>query len=99
MLLIFVSGLPPAEKPTQKKYWLMSHGAEASSHSKWAEYEAYLRQTSILVPLPPALYRPLPLWVKRTVLLDLPMFQFSERDGQQALEEERRKKRSEEEEA
>lgn len=54
--------------------------------------QAYLRRTSILFPIPPAIYRRIPEVVKRTVLLDLPMFQFDEhKDGPAALEKEKNK--------
>lgn len=85
-----------------------SYGREASSFQtlstcKWAErvgrtcsripnYQAYLQSTSILIPLPPALYCPLPVWLKRSVLLDFPVYQFHEgTDRKAALEEERRR--------
>jgi hypothetical protein len=46
----------------------------------------------LLIPIPPALYKPLPRWVKTWVLLDLPMYQFDEKkDGEKAIEEERQK--------
>jgi hypothetical protein len=51
----------------------------------WAAYRAYLDETSILIPLPPALYRPLPKAVKRTVLLDFPFYQFDE--GEEAADD------------
>ena len=44
----------------------------------WAAYRAYLDETSILIPIPPSLYRPLPKVVKRTILLDFPFYQFDE---------------------
>ncbi|SGZ08639.1 BQ5605_C030g10807 [Microbotryum silenes-dioicae] len=92
LLLYFVSGLPQSEKPTQKKYYLMSHGVDPESGDKWAEYKAYLNRTSILFPLPPALYRPLPKWVKQTILLDAPMYRFDEhKEGKEAVEEQRKK--------
>lgn len=48
----------------------------------WIAYKEYLNQTSILVPIPRMIYRPLPLFVKRYVLLmDPPMFQFDEKTG------------------
>lgn len=54
--------------------------------------QAYLNRTSILFPIPPSIYRRLPEIVKRTVLLDFPMFKFDEvRDGPAAIEEERTK--------
>ncbi|KAK4702709.1 hypothetical protein P7C70_g3520, partial [Phenoliferia sp. Uapishka_3] len=92
LLLFFVSGLPLAEKPTAKKYYLMSHGQNPLPGDKWADYKAYLSRTSILFPIPPPLYRHLPGIMKRTVLLDFPMFKFDEHaDGPAAVEEERRK--------
>jgi hypothetical protein len=54
--------------------------------------QAYLNRTSILLPLPPSIYRRLPTIVKRTVLLDFEYFGFDEaRDGPQAIEKERMK--------
>jgi hypothetical protein len=50
-------------------------------------YKEYLRSTSILIPIPRVIYKPLPIFIKRWVLLDLPMFHFDEeRDGPKALE-------------
>jgi hypothetical protein len=34
-----------------------------------------------LIPIPPALYRPLPTVVKRTILLDFPFYRFDESDA------------------
>ncbi|KAK4049998.1 hypothetical protein OIV83_003822 [Microbotryomycetes sp. JL201] len=93
LLLLFASGIPTAEKPTAKKYYLMSHGADREAGDKWAEYKAYLNRTSILFPIPPSLYRPLPRWVKTYILLDLPMYHFQEHtEGPEAIEEEKRKR-------
>lgn len=39
---MFASGIPTAEKPTAKKYFLMSHGPDADrdeTGDKWAEYK------------------------------------------------------------
>ena len=66
-LLFFISGLPLQEKPAQKK--------QAESDNPEA-YLDYVLSTSIFFPLPPQLYRPLPLWLKRTVLLDFPFYQY-----------------------
>ena len=56
----------------------------------WDKYKDYLSRTSIILPIPPAIYRPLPEWLKRTVLLDFPMYRFDEKtEGPKALEEER----------
>ncbi|KAF8972611.1 DUF1295-domain-containing protein [Flammula alnicola] len=89
LLLMFGSGLPTAEKPTAQKFFLLSHGPESEDgHSDaWKEYKSYLQKTSILIPLPPFLYRPLPTILKRTILLDFPMYQFNElTDGMAAVE-------------
>lgn len=85
LLLMFGSGIPTAEKPTAKKFWAMSRAADATEEeaNAWRNYKDYLESTSILITLPPFLYRPLPKILKRTVLLDLPMFQFDEvKDGE-----------------
>ncbi|CAL1715679.1 unnamed protein product [Somion occarium] len=108
LLLMFASGIPTAEKPTGRKYYLMSHSSSSpftsppSSASAlpanppypdaWKKYQSYLHSTSILIPIHPKLYRPLPRWIKRTVLLDFPIYGFDEHDGQKALEEEGKKK-------
>jgi hypothetical protein len=101
--LMFLSGLPTAEKPAAKKQFLMSHSPESSPTSErfstpepkndtWAKYKSYLSRTSILIPIPPQVYKPLPEFVKRSVLLDFPMYRFNEeKDGKEALEEERKK--------
>ena len=93
---MFASGVPTAEKPTAKKFYLLSHGADARDEHRdaWRKYKVYLEETSILIPIPPELYRPLPSFIKKTILLDFPMYQFDEAsDGQVALasEEEQRK--------
>ncbi|KJA25671.1 hypothetical protein HYPSUDRAFT_64399 [Hypholoma sublateritium FD-334 SS-4] len=89
LLLMFGSGIPTAEKPTAKKFYLLSHGpnAEDRDANVWTEYKAYLRKTSVLIPIPPGFYRPLPTILKRTLLFDLPMYQFNEAtDGAAAIE-------------
>lgn len=93
VLLIFVSGLPPAEKPTQKKYFLMQHGPKSESNTKYDDYKRFMSRTSILFPIPPKIYAPLPTWLKRTLLLDFPMFQFDGegKEGREAIEEEKKK--------
>ncbi|KIJ55213.1 hypothetical protein M422DRAFT_23827 [Sphaerobolus stellatus SS14] len=89
VLLLFGSGMPTAEKPTAERYYLLS--ASPANHGKypqaWANYKEYLRSTSILIPLPPVLYRPLPMWIKRWILLDLPIYHFDEKtDGPLAVQ-------------
>ncbi|KAF5355248.1 hypothetical protein D9758_006003 [Tetrapyrgos nigripes] len=90
VLLMFGSGIPTAEKPTAKRFFLMSCGDDARYPNAWQNYKEYLRNTSILIPLPPALYRRLPEVIKRTVLLDFSFYQFDEgKDGAAAIEETR----------
>ncbi|KAG5637690.1 hypothetical protein H0H81_003606 [Sphagnurus paluster] len=92
-LLMFGSGLPSAEKPQAKRYYLKTHGLQPDKRipDAWPEYQAYLARTSILIPLPQALYSRLPAFIKKTVLLDFPMYQFDAEglDGREAMEEER----------
>ncbi|PWN96590.1 DUF1295-domain-containing protein [Tilletiopsis washingtonensis] len=103
-LLMFLSGVPLAEKPTQQKYYLMAHaprdgdgslepfGKRQREEDPWRRMQAFRNRTSLLIPLPPALYKPLPTWLKRTVLLDFPFYNFDEhKDGPKALEEEQKK--------
>ncbi|KAK8846780.1 hypothetical protein IAR55_005868 [Kwoniella newhampshirensis] len=108
LLLLFLSGIPTAEKPTSKRYFLLSHPQpdpnsnsngggftrQDASNDIWSNYKSYLNRTSILFPIPPEVYEPLPKWVKKWLLLDLPMYMFDEeKDGREALEEETQKKR------
>jgi len=92
LLLMFGSGVPTAEKPQAKKFYLMSYGMNANDEHEhaWRYYKTYLNETSILIPLPPAIYRHLPNIFKKTLLLDFPMYQFTEeRDGTAARDEDR----------
>jgi len=92
-LLIFASGIPTAEKPTAKKYFLMSQKPEYAD--AWARYKAYLSRTSVLWPCSTTLYPKLPRWVKVAFFLELPMYRFDEQtDGRAALEEENAKRES-----
>ncbi|KAK5124303.1 hypothetical protein LTR85_002006 [Meristemomyces frigidus] len=67
-LLMFLSGLPLQERPGAKKRYEKGTG--------WPEYEKWLHETSILIPMPPAVWRSLPVWVKRTVGLEFSMYVF-----------------------
>ncbi|EIN06027.1 DUF1295-domain-containing protein [Punctularia strigosozonata HHB-11173 SS5] len=92
ILLMFASGVPTAEKPQARRFYLMSYGPRASSPHAWEHYKNYLKKTSILVPFPPTMYRILPRLMKQALFLDLPMFEFKEgADGLAAVEEERSK--------
>ena len=88
--------MPTAEKPAAQKFYKMAYpdgdgdegagsdggfGERRPWNAAWADYRAYRAQTSILLPLPPAVYRALPGWLKRTVLLDLPMYEWTPEDG------------------
>lgn len=68
VLLLFVSGLPLQERPGAKKRYEKGTG--------WPAYEKYLHDTSILFPMPPFIWRNLPVWVKRTVGCEWPMYVF-----------------------
>ncbi|KAI0642565.1 hypothetical protein C8Q79DRAFT_982712 [Trametes meyenii] len=94
ILLLFGSGVPTAEKPAAERYYKMSYPGPISSETEsdvprpvnaaWANYQAYRAQTSLLVPMPPTVYRALPGWLKKTVLLDLPMYEWT--PGQEKIE-------------
>ena len=71
-MLLFFSGIPTAEKPQARRVYL------SGDANAWAAYQSYLDDTSVLIPIPPPLYRPLPKLVKRTILLDFPFYQFDE---------------------
>jgi steroid 5-alpha reductase family enzyme len=62
LLLLFVSGIPLLEERADKK------------HGKKEDYRRYKQRTSVLFPIPNALYAPLPGFIKRTVLLDFPLY-------------------------
>ncbi|KDQ06856.1 hypothetical protein BOTBODRAFT_192793 [Botryobasidium botryosum FD-172 SS1] len=91
-ILLFGSGIPTAAKPQAKKFFLLTHSPQAKEEHAlaWSNYKGYLDRTSVLIPLPPPLYKPLPGAIKHTILLDFPMYRFDEeKDGAEALEEER----------
>ena len=91
---MFASGVPTAEKPQARRYFLLSHGPRAKGEhtNAWRRYKEYLCTTSILLPIPPTIYARLPTVVKKTVLFDFPLYHFDERtDGVGAIEEERAK--------
>ncbi|KAF2164467.1 hypothetical protein M409DRAFT_25345 [Zasmidium cellare ATCC 36951] len=67
-LLMFVSGLPLQERPGAKKRYEKGVG--------WEAYAQYLHDTSILIPMPPAIWKRLPVFVKRTVGLEFAMYVF-----------------------
>jgi hypothetical protein len=95
---MFGSGLPTGEKPQGRKFYLMSYGTTANDEhaNAWRQYKIYLQRTSILIPLPPALYRHLPRLIKSTLLLDFPIYHFDEvKEGAVAREEDSRQNQEE----
>lgn len=68
LLLMFVSGLTLQERPAAKKKYEKGTG--------WPEYEAYLHKTSMLIPFPPQLYSRMPVFLKRTLFLEFPIYVF-----------------------
>lgn len=85
-LLMFVSGLTLQERPGAKKRYEKGTG--------WPAYEKYLHDTSILIPMPPAIWRSLPTIVKRTVGLEFPVYVFD--PAKHADESKARENRAEE---
>ncbi|KAI5084294.1 hypothetical protein GOP47_0000463 [Adiantum capillus-veneris] len=61
-VLLFLSGIPLLEASADKRYGGL------------AEYRRYKTRTSPLVPLPPSVYGNLPSWVKKFLLLELPLY-------------------------
>jgi len=70
VLLLFVSGMPILERTANSKY----------GHR--ADYQAYRASTSILVLLPPALYRPLPPAIKAVFLFEWPLYARTDTESQ-----------------
>jgi hypothetical protein len=69
LLLVFLSGLPLSERPGAKKRY--------EKGENWEAYARYLNRTSILIPLPPQVYEKLPVFLKRTIFLEFPMYVFN----------------------
>jgi hypothetical protein len=65
---MFVSGLTLQERPGAKKRY--------EKNQSWPEYQEYLNSTSILIPFPPQIYRRLPVFLKRTIFLEFPLYVF-----------------------
>ena len=68
VLLLFVSGLTLQERPGAKKRYEKGTG--------WPEYKQWLDETSILFPMPQAVWKRLPVIVKRTVGCEWPIYVF-----------------------
>ncbi|OAQ99025.1 hypothetical protein LLEC1_02501 [Akanthomyces lecanii] len=67
-LLMFVSGMPLSERPKAKERY--------EKGNNWEGYKRWLDRTSPLIPFPPQLYARVPVFLKRTVFLELPMYVF-----------------------
>lgn len=70
LLLLFVSGLPLSERPGAKKRY------ESGDKENWLRYKYWLDSTSILIPMPSAIWWRLPVLVKRTVGCEWPIYVF-----------------------
>ena len=68
LLLMFVSGLTLQERPGAKKRY--------EKGDNWPAYERWLKRTSILIPFPPQLYERMPVFLKRTLFLEFPIYVF-----------------------
>lgn len=68
VLLMFVSGLTLQERPGAKKRY------ESGNH--WESYRRYTQRTSILIPFPPVVYEKVPVWLRRTLFLEFPIYVF-----------------------
>ncbi|KAI8692749.1 hypothetical protein NCS56_00032000 [Fusarium sp. Ph1] len=68
ILLMFVSGLPLSERPKAKSRY--------EKGNNWEGYKRWLDRTSILIPFPPQLYEKMPIFLKRTLFLEFPMYVF-----------------------
>ncbi|KAF2754312.1 oxidoreductase-like protein [Pseudovirgaria hyperparasitica] len=68
LLLMFVSGLTLQERPGAKKRY--------EKGNNWEAYARWLHRTSILIPFPPQFYAPMPVFLKRTIFLEFPIYVF-----------------------
>mmetsp|Transcript_32226 Transcript_32226/g.52074 ORF Transcript_32226/g.52074 Transcript_32226/m.52074 type:complete len:314 (-) Transcript_32226:1048-1989(-) len=65
-ILLFLSGIPATESQTDKRY------------GKFEGYREYKRVTSPLLLLPPAVYGPLPKFIKAIFLFEFPFYNYIE---------------------
>lgn len=93
LLLLFVSGLTLQERPGAKKKF----EKDGPDGPAWAQHRKWLESTSILIPMPPSVWRALPTIVKRTVGCEWPIYVFepSKHADVKADEEGRRRDREE----
>ena len=67
LLLLFISGLPFCEGKHLKRHW------------NTPGFQEYWRSTSILVPMPKALYKKVPMWMRRLFFCELRRYEYDER--------------------
>ena len=72
LLLLFVSGLTLQERPGAKKKF----EKDGPDGAVWTQHREWLESTSILIPMPPFLWRALPTVVKRTIGFEWPIYVF-----------------------
>ena len=71
-LLLFISGLTLQERPGAKKKF-ETYGPDGN---EWHQHKSWLDRTSILIPMPQALWTALPIFVKRTIGFEWPIYVF-----------------------
>lgn len=71
-LLLFVSGLTLQERQSAKK----KYESDGPNGESWLQYKRWTENTSILIPMPPAIWKALPAFVKRTIGFEWPMYVF-----------------------
>ncbi|MBW0516140.1 hypothetical protein O181_055855 [Austropuccinia psidii MF-1] len=95
VLLLFLSGLPPSERPVQKNIFVQSYKSKLSKNinqaqegaqeeDQWQQFQTYLDETSILIPIPKSIYRLIPSLIKKTLLLDWKIYRFDDK-GPEAM--------------
>ena len=66
---------------------------DQTEEDPWERMKAFRNRTSLVFPMPNGLYKRLPKWLKSTVLLDFPFYNFDEaKDGNKAIREAEDKK-------
>lgn len=71
LLLLFLSGIPLLESSSDSKF------------GKDVDYRTYKYSTSPLIPFPPALYRPIPKFLKVVLFFEFPLYDNLEDSGTQ----------------
>lgn len=88
LLLLFVSGLTLQERPGAKKKF----EKDGPDGPVWTQHRTWLERTSILIPMPPVVWRALPTALKMTAGFEWPIYVFepSKHADMKAVEERRR---------